>query len=126
VDAIFDHADPDRFATALMQRVQDGDPNVADALLKLLDGVPTDTVMAAQQEMSGDENAPATLHEVQTLKRHASQRSAPEEAVQMFVRRHSGSGIQSCGCPSPEQQQHHWNCVRVPPGTSSSLQWMIR
>jgi hypothetical protein len=64
VDAIFDHADPDRIATALMQRVQDGDPNVADALLKLLDGVPTDTVMAAQQELSGDENAPATPHEV--------------------------------------------------------------
>jgi hypothetical protein len=36
-------------ATALTQKVQDGNPNVADALLKLLDGVPTDTVMAAQQ-----------------------------------------------------------------------------
>jgi hypothetical protein len=51
VDAIFDYADSDRIATALMQRVQDGDPNVADALLKLLDGVPTDAVMAAQHEL---------------------------------------------------------------------------
>jgi hypothetical protein len=63
VDAIFDHADPDWIANALMQRVQNGDPNDADALLKLLDGVPTDTVMAPQQELSGDENAPATPHE---------------------------------------------------------------
>jgi hypothetical protein len=60
VDANFDHADPDRIATALMQRVQDGDPNVADALLKLLHSVPTDTIMAAQQELSGEENVPAT------------------------------------------------------------------
>jgi hypothetical protein len=64
VDAIFDHADPDRIATALMQKVQDGNPNVADALLKLLDGVPTDTVMTARLELSGDENAPAAPHEV--------------------------------------------------------------
>jgi hypothetical protein len=36
VDAIFDHADPDWIATALIQRMQDGYQKVADGLLKLL------------------------------------------------------------------------------------------
>jgi hypothetical protein len=61
--AIFDHADPDRIATALVQRVAGWHPTVADALLKLLDSVTTDTLMAAQQELPGDKNVPAEPHE---------------------------------------------------------------
>jgi hypothetical protein len=82
VDAIFDHADPDRIATALLQRVQDGDPKVADALLKLLDSVPNDTLIAAQQELSGDENLQAQPHEGASssdLKKARKQEERPEE-----------------------------------------------